>query len=180
MKIYRNYLSTERAGELLEKLINEMPWKRSDLVMYGKPLKTPRFQCWMADTETKADVYSDTRVDWTPEMDSLRRELGAKLDFYFDYLLLNYYATGQDYIGYHADNEVVKNTDLIASVSLGGPRRFCVRPKKEADEKEVGEWHLESGDLVVMDGWMQRKYKHSVPKTAKKVEPRINLTFRKT
>lgn len=155
MKIYRNYISPERAVNLFDKLISQMPWKKSDLVIYGKLLKTPRFQCWMADNGIKADVYSDARIDWTPEMEILRDELNVKLGFYFDYLLLNYYATGQDYISYHSDNEVVQNTDIIASVSLGGPRRFCVRPIKNADENENYEWQLNSGDLLVMDGWMQ-------------------------
>jgi len=170
-------LQEEDANELFSYLEATMPWSKSDLEMYGKTLKTPRFQCWMGDENVKAEVYSDARVDWDPKLLLLKEKLEKDLDFSFNYLLLNFYKTGDDYIGYHSDNEVLTPTDLIGSLSLNGPRRFTVQSKPLKDEKY--EVILNSGDLMVMDGEMQRFYKHSIPKTRLRVNPRINLTFRK-
>ena len=64
---------------------------------------------------------------------------------------------------------------MIASLSLGGTRRFLL---KEA----TGDRHaidLASGDLLLMSGDSQRRYRHALPRTAKPVAPRINLTFRR-
>jgi alkylated DNA repair dioxygenase AlkB len=175
--IYRNYLSKDYANSLFVNLQNEMPWSKSELTIYGKKCLTPRFQCWMANADVKAEVYSNTRVDWNPDIVLLKERIEKELNFSFNYLLLNYYKTGDDYISYHSDMEVLCATDLISSLSLGGMRRFLIRGKQ--DKTENYELLLNSGDLMIMDGSMQYHYKHSVPKTKKLVDPRINLTFRK-
>ena len=38
---------------------------------------------------------------------------------------------------------------------------------------------LPPGSLLVMAGETQRHYRHALPRTAKPVGPRINLTFRR-
>lgn len=124
-----------------------------------------------------------------------------------NYVLLNLYQDGKHSISYHADNEVVEDGDVIVSVSLGASRRFLVRPKpgvithptpstsstkpttttptttkpttKPTTTPTTHALDLHDGDVVVMDGRMQRNYVHSVPKTARPVGPRINLTFRR-
>lgn len=175
-QVYRQYLDENKARDLYSFLEKNMPWSKSDLTLYGKKLKTPRFQCWMGDDNVKAEVYSNTRVNWDPNIMSLKEKLEDDLSFKFNYLLLNYYKTGADYIGYHRDSEVLQDSDLIGSLSLGGTRRFLIG---DCSKKKLLELELNNGDLMVMDGSMQRKYKHSVPKTVKKVDGRINLTFRK-
>lgn len=178
-QIYRQYLDKKHADQLFDELTSTMSWSQSDLMMYGKKLKTPRFQCWMGDHNVGAEVYSKTRVDWTPSILSLKSKIQQDVNFEFNYLLLNYYKTGDHYIGYHSDNEVLSSNDLIGSVSLGGQRRFLIREKLTSKAPENYEIVLNAGDLMIMDGLMQKFYKHSIPKTTQKVAPRINLTFRR-
>lgn len=176
-KIYRNYLSTDEANTLFNQLEQNIPWSKSDLKLYGKTLQTPRFQCWMGDSTVNAEVYSNTRIDWDSDILHLKQRIEQDLQFKFNYLLLNLYKTGKDYISYHSDNEVLQSTDLIGSLSLNGPRRFLIQHK--SNKKEIIETMVNNGDLMIMDGEMQKYYKHSVPKTTRQVNARINLTFRK-
>ena len=62
----------------------------------------------------------------------------------------------------------------MAIVSLGGSRRFLLRPKGggQSVRLEPG-----PGDLLVMGGACQRTWEHTVPKVAF-AQPRISLTFR--
>jgi hypothetical protein len=66
---------------------------------------------------------------------------------------------------------------VIASVSLGAPRRFRLQHKKHKRES-VG-IDLEPGSVLVMSGDTQRYWRHQLPKTRRPVGPRINITFRR-
>ena len=176
----QNYISEEDSINLFNYLKDNMPWEQSDVIVYNKTFKTPRYQCWMGNKYTNAKVYSTTKLDWDKQVLSLKEKLEKDLNFQFDYLLLNYYKNGQHYISYHADNEVVNNTDLIGSISLGQTRKFIVKEKYISNPPEKYSLTLNNGDLLVMDGYMQKNYKHTVPKTTKIIKERINLTFRKS
>ena len=65
---------------------------------------------------------------------------------------------------------------VIASVSFGAKRMFHLKHRydKNLNHKLV----LETGSLLVMKGETQHYWLHQIPKTKKKVEARINLTFR--
>ena len=39
-------------------------------------------------------------------------------------------------------------------------------------------WDLGEGDLLMMRDESQREYAHALPKTARRIGPRMNLTFR--
>ena len=96
----------------------------------------------------------------------------------FNSVLANYYRSGSDSMGWHSDDERELGPDpLIASVSLGGDRRFLLRHRQDrhAAKHEVT---LEHGSLLVMDRGVQSEWQHAIPKTQRKVLPRINLTFR--
>jgi alkylated DNA repair dioxygenase AlkB len=98
----------------------------------------------------------------------------------FNSVLANLYRDGSDSMGWHADNEQEVGPRVsdrhIASLSFGATRRFLVRSN---EQKVKHEFRLASGDLLVMRGTAQCEFKHSLPKTAKAVGPRVNLTFRK-
>jgi alkylated DNA repair dioxygenase AlkB len=94
----------------------------------------------------------------------------------FNAVLLNAYRSGADGMGWHRDNEPeLGGQPVIASVSLGAVRRFSIRTYGEKKRWDIS---LEPGSLLWMYGESQTIFEHSVPKTAKQVEPRINLTFR--
>jgi alkylated DNA repair dioxygenase AlkB len=65
---------------------------------------------------------------------------------------------------------------VIASVSFGGTRCFQLKHKKRRDLKASID--LTHGSLLIMRGETQANWLHQVPKTAKTVAERLNLTFR--
>ena len=80
-------------------------------------------------------------------------------------------------MGYHADNEKeLGQQTIIASVSLGATRKFVFKHRHTKDKIE---FPLTSGQLIVMAGNTQQYWLHSLPKTKKVKEGRINLTFRR-
>lgn len=140
---------------------------------------------------------------WTPLMKELKEDLETFLnsesqagvldydkDIKFPYAQLNYYPTGNHYIGYHTDSEVTSD-GLVASISLGATRRFVLRDvKAKTGEPEYEVW-LDHGSLIVMDcGSIKTYYKHSLPVMRKKDyvhlshdtlyqdKGRVNITFR--
>jgi len=178
---WKNFLTAERAGEIFTKLEETIDWKQSDFKIYGKPVKTPRLQCWMADNESvKADLYLKTPPKpWSEEIGTIKKAIETMVNFTFDYVLINKYRDGKDYIGFHADREhIAEGKNVIASISLGTPRRFVMRHKS----KNLGtiEYALTTGSLLVMGGTTQKFWKHAVPKQLRVTSPRINLTFRKS
>jgi len=90
--------------------------------------------------------------------------------------LVNYYRNGDDYIGWHSDDEQKSYiSNPIYSVSLGDERIFQLKNKTTGVITDI---KLNNGSLLVMYGdQLQVKYQHRVPKT-KSEEGRLNLTFR--
>jgi alkylated DNA repair dioxygenase AlkB len=92
-------------------------------------------------------------------------------------VLLNLYRDGRDGMGWHADDEPELGPQpAIASLSLGATRRFRLRHRRRRDTGVTLD--LAHGSLLLMAGATQRHYVHAVPKTARPVGERINLTFR--
>ena len=63
----------------------------------------------------------------------------------------------------------------IASLSLGATRKFAFKHKESKEKREM--W-LEHGQLIVMHGETQKHWLHTILKSTRIQEPRINLTFR--
>jgi alkylated DNA repair dioxygenase AlkB len=91
-------------------------------------------------------------------------------------VLLNYYRNGQDAMGWHSDDEPELGPQpVIASISLGGVWRFLLKAKTGGPSSAI---ELAHGSVLLMQGDTQKNYRHSLPRTAKPVVARINLTFR--
>ncbi|KAL7551852.1 hypothetical protein ACHAWF_015058 [Thalassiosira exigua] len=107
---------------------------------------------------------------------------GSRREIY-NYCLLNHYRNGEDYMGYHADDERSLDPMIpIASVSLGVVRSFDIRPVRVDDKGKrtrVERISLGDGDLILMLPPMQSNYQHSVPIEKRVTGERINLTFRR-
>ena len=114
----------------------------------------------------------------TQSLLGIEKRIYQLCDASFTTVLLNLYRDGKDSNGWHADDEPeLGKNPVIASVSLGAPRFFHLRHNH--DHKHRYKLLLEHGSLLLMGGATQHFWKHQVAKTAKKVGPRINLTFRK-
>ena len=92
----------------------------------------------------------------------------------YNYCLCNLYRSGQDSMGWHADDEPELG-ESIGSLSFGAERRFRIRHNLT---REVRTFPAGHGTLIVMGGSMQQHWQHCIPKTKRPVGERVNLTFR--
>lgn len=96
---------------------------------------------------------------------------------------MNLYDDGGMSVGWHSDDESLfqgKFRDInIISLSLGVTRNFELRRNwPEAREDNVARMRLQSGDIMTMEGMLQKHFQHRVPKEECVEAPRINLTWR--
>lgn len=167
--------------DMFSLLVHSLPLRQEALRINGQDRQTPRLVSWHGD-DGATYRYSGTTFEpnpWTPHLLELRERLRVDIGV-FNSVLANYYRDGHDSIGFHADDEPELGPQspddvLVASVSLGGKRRFVL---KNRETKETKEFMLGGGDLFVMGGTVQKHWVHGVPKTTLPVLPRLNLTFR--
>ena len=115
---------------------------------------------------------------WNSTLWEIKQRVEDLAQVSFNSVLLNLYRTGRDSVNWHSDDEPELASGFpIASVSLGGTRRFVMKhkSKRELDKFEL---KLTHGSVLLMGGEIQQHWLHQVPKTRKKVNSRINLTFR--
>jgi len=176
---YPGFLGEERALALLEQLRRHTPWQQQSIHMYGKVLQTPRLTAWYGD-KGSSYTFSGTRFDplpWTPELAQLRQEIAGFTGMPFNSVLLNYYRDGNDSVAWHSDDEPeLGDQPHIASLSLGQARRFDFRHRQ--DHRRKHSLQLTNGSLLLMKGDLQHSWEHRIPKSARPMAPRINLTFR--
>jgi alkylated DNA repair dioxygenase AlkB len=174
------WLSPTQAELLFAELLAAVPWEVHRIRMFGREVDSPRLSCWIGDPGT-AYRYSGTRFvprPWPAALLPIRVRLSRELDADFNSVLANLYRDGRDSMGWHADAEPELGPHpLIASLSLGATRRFVLKQREDARVRR--ELALPPGSLLVMAGDTQRRYRHALPKTARPVGPRINLTFRR-
>ncbi len=176
----QQFLPQEQADRLLAELIIRVPWQQAEIRLFGKNVVTPRLSCWMGDASA-VYRYSNTTFlpePWLESIFALKHQLETVAGSSFNSVLLNYYRNGQDAMGWHSDDEPeLGQQPVIASVSLGAERRFLLREKtKNARSMTL---QLAHGSLLLMKGNSQQRYQHALPRTAKPIGARINLTFRK-
>ena len=174
-----DWLSADLADELFATLRQSVPWETHRIRLFGRWVDSPRLSCWIGDAEATY-TYSGARFEphpWPAMLRELRRRLAAELGCEFNSVLANRYREGRDCMGWHSDNEAALGTrPVIASVSLGASRRFVLKHRQGAPKLELA---LPHGSLLVMAGETQTHYQHALPRTAKPVGERINLTFRR-
>ena len=109
----------------------------------------------------------------------LRRSVSETAGVAFNSVLANLYRDGDDAMGWHSDNErELGPRPGIASLSLGATRRFVLKEKHPNAEGSAQRhaFELAHGTLLLMRGDTQSLYRHALPRTARLVGPRINLT----
>uniref|UniRef100_A0A7N0UXE7 Fe2OG dioxygenase domain-containing protein n=2 Tax=Kalanchoe fedtschenkoi TaxID=63787 RepID=A0A7N0UXE7_KALFE len=200
------FLPLAESWKWFDYLDKEIPWIRPTIRVYGRSCVQPRDMCYVSSPELMELSYSGYQPhthswDDFPRLrellDAVRKALPGSR---FNSVLLNRYKGGGDYVSWHADDEKLYGlTPEIASLSFGCEREFLLRKKKpkaalQGQGKTAAEeplskrlksntidqhsFNLKHGSLLVMRGYTQRDWLHSVPKRAKATETRINLTFR--
>jgi alkylated DNA repair dioxygenase AlkB len=176
---YPAFFPQTDADRLLRELLDTTAWRQVSIKLYGKPIDIPRLTAWYGDEGT-GYTYSgivNHPLPWTPALLEVKRAVEAPSEVSFNSVLLNRYRTGRDSVAWHSDDEPeFGENPVIVSVSFGGTRTFQFKHKKRKDLKASVE--LTHGSLVIMRGATQHNWLHQIPKTAKEVAERVNLTFR--
>ncbi|WP_285009609.1 alpha-ketoglutarate-dependent dioxygenase AlkB family protein [Pedobacter faecalis] len=132
----------------------------------------------VADPRLTAYYGGENGHPWTPMLLEIKATIEEITEISFDRVLLNFYRDGKDSVAWHSDNLPADGKHHhIASVTFGDTRIFKVRHKYNKEIKQL-DIPLTHGSLLLMGETMQEHYEHHVPKTARAIGPRINLTFR--
>lgn len=95
----------------------------------------------------------------------------------FNSVLCNLYRDGRDSVAWHSDDETeLGAAPVIASVSLGDTRTIQFRHRTRPELRR--QFELVHDSMLLMSGGTQRWWRHQVPKTARPVGQRVNLTYR--
>ena len=175
-----NFFNEEEANIILKTLYQEINWQQDIIKIFGKTHAVPRLQAFYGN-EGFDYSYSNIKLKtnlWTPTLLNIKAKVEAFCQHTFTSVLANLYRNGQDSNGWHADDEAeLGKNPVIASLSFGAVRKFQLKNKEDKNIKQKVD--LAHGSLLLMKGGTQHYYKHQLSKTAKKVDKRINLTFRK-
>jgi alkylated DNA repair dioxygenase AlkB len=176
---YPHFFDKKEADAIFAQLTNDIPWQQDDIRVFGKIHPQPRLTALFGN-EGKPYSYSNIKMQphpWNPLLQKIKSLVESVADTNFTTVLLNQYRDGKDSNGWHADNEKELGTNpIIASVSFGAERVFQLKHNSILGLKQ--NILLEHGSLLVMKGTTQHFWKHQIPKTAKPIGSRINLTFR--
>lgn len=205
--IPRFFSKSSSSFDMLEYLDKQIPWTRPNIRVFGRSLIQPRDTCYVTSPGLQQLRYSGYQPhayswdDFPPLLHILDAVHQAFPGSCFNSLLLNRYKGGNDYVGWHADDEKLYGpTPEIVSLSFGCDREFLLKKRpaktprqvkrvenapppskrlKNSDNKsDQHSFMLKHGSLLLMRGYTQRDWLHSVPKRAKADGIRINLTFR--
>jgi alkylated DNA repair dioxygenase AlkB len=173
------FFPESKADRLLLELRDTTAWRQETITLYGRKIHQPRLTAWYGEEGTEY-VYSGIRNaprPWTPALLEVKRAVEPPSGVVFNSVLLNRYRTGRDSVSWHADDEPdFGEQPVIASVSFGGARIFQLKHKRRKELKASIE--LTHGSVLIMRGGTQANWLHQVPKTARRVDERLNLTFR--
>ncbi|XP_024631741.1 DNA oxidative demethylase ALKBH2 isoform X3 [Medicago truncatula] len=196
-------IPSEQSWKWFNYLDKHIPWTRPTIRVFGKSFLQPRDTCYVATsglTELSYSGYQPHAYSWDdyPPLKDILDAVGITFN-------QHWYKGGDDYVGWHADDEKLYGpTPEIASLSLGCDRDFVLKKKpskkphgmvpsvtrdgsdepaskrlKKSSNSDQHTFRLKHGSLLVMRGYTQRDWIHSVPKRAKAEATRINLTFRR-
>ena len=150
-------------ARLFDALADSVRWRESEQQLYDRTVATPRLIGMVPEDGDH------------PLLEEMRRSLSRRYREDFVRVSLALYRDGRDSVAFHGDRvaRTLPNA-LVATVSLGAPRRFLMRPHGGGASHA---WNLGWGDLIVMGGSCQRTWQHAIPKVAQ-AGPRIAVMFR--
>jgi alkylated DNA repair dioxygenase AlkB len=153
---------------LMDHLVATTRFRHERREMYDRLVEVPRLVAVLPDDGPGH-----------PVLEAIGRALGARYDTAFPRVSLGLYRHGRDSVAWHGD-QVARNLPqaVVATVSLGAPRRFLLRRAEGGAGGPSLAFSLGWGDLLVMGGACQRTWRHAVPKTASDSGSRLAVMFR--
>jgi alpha-ketoglutarate-dependent dioxygenase alkB family protein 2 len=199
VEYYPGFLSRAEAEYYWNALFDQLEFNPEEeskvrLPFSSEKIAIPRRQTAYGDsgtTYTFSGCVVPARI-WIPILVELRELLQVRTGYSPNFVLVNHYRSGSDYIGWHSDDERdLGDAPDILSLSLGAERDFqfrhrdafprAKRPALRPDLKTVT-IPLRSGSLLIMRHPTNQNWKHRLPKRggkqAKEVGERLNLTWR--
>lgn len=173
------FYSSIQSNSYFNQLQSCIDWQQQKIFLFGKSILEPRLTAFYS-SEDKSYTYSGKKRQGKM-MPSVVIEMCESIEKYchhkFNSVLLNYYRSGNDSMGWHSDDEKeLGRNPVIASLSFGGSRVFLMKHKQ--DQTKRLRLILKDGSLLIMKGETQHQWKHQIPKSKTYINPRINLTFR--
>lgn len=179
LNLMENVFDPERSENILQRLWKEVVWQEEQIRMFGKWVTVPRLTAFEGEPGIGYRYAGKTHraEGWSPLVQMLRETTENLCSQSFNSVLLNAYRNGNDYMGWHRDNEKELGLDpFIASMSFGMPRIFQLR--RYQDKRGQISLVLRSGSLLLMGGNIQTEWEHRLPPKKYSSGLRINLTFR--
>ena len=171
-----DFLTQQEADTLYQELYRGIAWRQESITLFGRCVLQPRLQTWFSERPYKYSGLQLQPKAIPPSIHSLKTQCEQVCEQKFNSVLLNLYRDGQDYMGWHQDNEKeLGHWPVIASISLGAERKFSLKHK---NNQQKIDYQLNHGSLLIMVGELQHYWKHALPKSTRITQPRINLTFR--
>lgn len=192
---FPDFLAPEEASFFYEQLLAQVDFDPPEKTAVRRPFSKekvpiPRLQTAYGDPGTSYRFSGITvhARPWIPILLELKEILERRSGCTPNFVLLNYYRSGRDSIGWHSDDEKDLGTcPEIASLSFGATRDFQFRNKEDFGKTNQNRTFrtvtlpLEHGSLLIMRHPTNRNWKHQLPKrTGKATDPgaRLNLTWR--
>jgi alkylated DNA repair dioxygenase AlkB len=149
---------------VFDDLVESVAWEQHSRPMYERLVVVPRLVGSLPPGGSHHPVVAE-----------MAEALGARYGQPFERIGLALYRNGADSVAWHGD-QVARDRyqAVMATVSVGEPRPFKLRPKRGGPSRCL---RLGHGDLLVMGGTCQRTWDHAVPKLAR-AGPRIVIMFR--
>jgi alkylated DNA repair dioxygenase AlkB len=175
--IWRSLFDRHESERYFSKLYDVIAWKQDPIKFFGKDVLQPRLTAYYGEKPYPYSGIIMQPLPWISPLLEIKSKIEPLINIEFNAVLLNLYRDGSDRMGWHSDDErEIVAGSAIGSVSFGATRRFIFRRRDNHNLKI--DLELAQGDFLVMKGETQQRWQHQVPKTAKKIGARINLTFR--
>ncbi len=152
-------------GALFDTLVRSIRFRAEQRVMYERTVEVPRLYASLEEDGPMPAVIA-----------AMQELLSLRYSEKFERVSLGYYRDGSDSVAFHGDRIArVLPQALVATVSLGAPRKLLLRPMSGGASRS---FLLGRGDLFVMGGSCQRTWQHGIPKSRTATGPRIAVMFR--
>lgn len=182
VSLLENVIDPDEADDLLRQFSSELSFQvaSDNFGLQSRPT------CYYADSAECIFSYVGLTLvprPWTATLQRLRDRVAAACNLGDQHIsltacLVNYYPPKEGFIPWHYDEvRAHGSTKTVASLSLGGPRRFRLR-RRDHSQTIVSDLLLPSGSVLLMQGTTQEEFEHSLPLDSNDAPPRISLTFR--
>lgn len=189
---YSDFLEKHKADKYFNIFEDKLVYNNAEdskVVVFGKEHEIPRKQLAYGLPGTYYKFAGNTvfAKSWNePDIIcKIIKNILHKVEIYsnkkFNFVLINRYEDGNQYIGHHRDDEKeLGNDPTIVGVSFGAVRDVTFKTYKFIPNKMAESINLElgHGSIFVMKPPTNEFWTHSIPKRAGVKKVRISLTFR--